>query len=71
LFSPIIRSTWLYLQLLVVFTQAAAGWCHGWVKTAVSNHPWHQLAATWVNTIRNCKYSQVFLMMGKNIGRNM
>jgi len=24
--SPIIRSTWLYLQYLVVFTQVAAGW---------------------------------------------
>jgi len=27
MFSPIIRSTWLYLQYLVVFTQAAACWC--------------------------------------------
>jgi hypothetical protein len=27
MFSPIIRSTWLYLQYLVVFTQVAAGWC--------------------------------------------
>ena len=25
--SPIIRSTCLYLQYLVVFTQVAAGWC--------------------------------------------
>jgi len=33
MFSPIIRSTWLYLQYLVVFTQVAAGWCHGWVET--------------------------------------
>ena len=24
--SPIISSTWLYLQYLVVFTQVAAGW---------------------------------------------
>jgi len=24
-------------------------------------------AATWVNTTRYCKYSQVLLMMGKNI----
>jgi hypothetical protein len=31
IFSPIIRSNLLYLQLLVVFTQVAAGWCHGWV----------------------------------------
>jgi len=27
MFSPIIRSTWLYLQYLVVFTQVAVGWC--------------------------------------------
>jgi len=27
--SPIIRSTWLYLQLLILSTDVAAGWCHG------------------------------------------
>ena len=32
-FSPIIRSTWLYLQYLVVFTRVAADWCLGWVET--------------------------------------
>jgi len=26
-----------------------------------------QPAATWVNTTRYCKYSQVLLMMGENI----
>ena len=56
MFSPIIKSTWLYLQYLVVFTQVAAGW---------------QPAATWVNTTGYCKYSQVVLMMGENIARNM
>jgi hypothetical protein len=56
IFSPIIRSTWLYLQYLVVFTQVAAG-C--------------QLAATWVNTTRYCKYNHVLLMMGENIAQNM
>jgi hypothetical protein len=30
----IIRSIWLYLQYLVVFTQVSAGWCLGWVETA-------------------------------------
>ena len=30
-----------------------------------------QPAATWVNTTRYCKYSQVLLMMGENIARNM
>jgi hypothetical protein len=33
MFSPIIRSTWLYLQYLVVYTQVAAGWCLEWVET--------------------------------------
>ena len=28
-------------------------------------------AATWVNTTRYCKYSQVLLTMGENIARNM
>ena len=27
--SPIIRSTRLYLQLLILSTDIAAGWCHG------------------------------------------
>jgi hypothetical protein len=27
MFSPIIGSTWLYLQYLVAFTQVVAGWC--------------------------------------------
>jgi len=52
MFSPIIRSTWLYLQYLVVFTQVSAN---------------YQPAATWVNTNRYCKYTQVLLMMGENI----
>ena len=56
MFSPIIRNTWLYLQYLLVFTHVPAG-C--------------QPAATWVNTNRYCKYSQVLLMMGENIARNM
>jgi len=30
-----------------------------------------RLAATWVNTTRYCKYSQVLLMMDENIVRNM
>jgi len=166
MFSPIIRSTWLYLQYLVVFTQVVASWCLGWVENLIqetsrqpvwtgeenlattgirspdrparseslyrlsypgphthihthmcmcmcvwplspysdslragrsgdripmvtrfsspvqtgcrlvswmrfSSHPRHQLAATWVNTTRYCKYSQVLLMMGENIARNM
>jgi len=37
----------------------------------VSTHPWHQPAATWVNTTTSCKRSQVLLMMGKNIARNI
>jgi len=33
MFSPIIRSTWLYLQLLILSTHIAAGRCHGWGGT--------------------------------------
>jgi len=29
------------------------------------------LSVTWVNTTRYSKYSQVLLMMGQNIARNM
>ena len=36
-----------------------------------SIHPRHQPAATWVNTTRYCKYSQVLLMMGENINSSM
>jgi hypothetical protein len=39
--------------------------------SSVSNHPRHQPAATWVNTTRYCKYSQVLLLMGENIAQNM
>jgi len=37
----------------------------------VSTHSRHQPAATWVNTTRYSKYSQMLLMMGENIARNM
>ena len=30
MFYPIIRRTWMYLQLLVAFTDVAVGWCHRW-----------------------------------------
>jgi hypothetical protein len=33
MFLPIIRSTWMYLQYLVKFSQVAAGWCPEWVQT--------------------------------------
>jgi len=33
--------------------------------------PRHQPATTWVNTTRYRKYSQVLVMMGENIARNM
>jgi len=42
------------------------------LELAVLTHPRHQPAATWVNTNNKyCKYSQVLLMMGENIARNM
>jgi hypothetical protein len=39
--------------------------------SSVSTRTRHQPAATWVNITRYCKYSQVLLMMGENIARNM
>jgi len=54
--SSIIRSIWLYLQLLILSTDTAASWC----TPAVS-----------VDNIRSCKYSKVLLMMGEDIARNM
>jgi hypothetical protein len=54
--SPIIMSTGLYLQHPVIFTTVVAS-C--------------QLAATLVNITGCCKYSQVLMMMGENIARNM
>jgi hypothetical protein len=35
------------------------------------SHLMHQPAATLVNTTRYCKYSQLLLIMGENIARNM
>jgi len=40
-----------------------------YIKT-VSTHSRHQLVATWVNTKRYFKYSQVLLMMGEKIALN-
>jgi hypothetical protein len=34
-------------------------------------HLGHQPVTIWVNTTRYCKYSQLLLMMGENIARNM
>jgi hypothetical protein len=50
MFSPIIRSTWLYLQYLVVFTQVAAGWCLKWVETVSTHRPKH-VELTWNNKL--------------------
>jgi hypothetical protein len=52
MFSPIIRTTWLYLQLLVMFTNVAAGWCHGWVGTA-----FQLIHDTTTNQFRSRKHS--------------
>ena len=116
MFSPIIRSTWLYLQYLVMFTQVAVGWCPEWFETELCRL-WGvyrrltiyivQFQLIWdtsrqqlgwtlpdtVNTVkcswwwaktssetymkctrygtRYCKYSQILLIMGENIARNM
>jgi len=53
---------------LTVFT--VSGSVHPSCCRLVS-HSGNQPGATWVNTTRYCKYSQVLLMMGENIARNM
>jgi hypothetical protein len=50
----------LYLRRLVFVTPLL-------LPATIASQP----AATWVNTTRYCKYSQVLLMMGENIARNM
>jgi hypothetical protein len=52
---------------LTVFT--ISGSVHPNCCRLVSRMSWN--CAAWVNTSRYCKYSQVLLMMGKNIARNM
>ena len=37
----------------------------------LASHSGHQPAATWVNTTRYCKYSQLLLMMGEHIAQNI
>jgi hypothetical protein len=59
---------------LTVFTVSSS--VHPWCFRLVSWMSWnavprHQPEASWVNTIRYCKYSQVLLIMGENIVRNM
>jgi hypothetical protein len=70
----------LYLSIGICHTVPAicryrgrvgTGWSVLWVANAVSTHQIHQPTATWVNTTRYYKYSQVLLMMGENIARNM
>jgi len=62
----------LYRQSLVFVTPLLlpAAIATGSSKS-VSTHPRHQPAATWMNTNRYCKYSQVLQMIGENIVRNM
>ena len=69
--SPIIRSTWLYLQLLILSTDIAAEWCHGWDGTVSSISSMTQAGSKAVDNIRSCKYSQLLLIMGEDIAGNM
>jgi hypothetical protein len=52
---------------IVVFSR----WMSSVGQQANRTHPWHQPAATLVNSNRCCKNSQVLRMMGENIARNM
>jgi len=53
--SPIIRSTWLYLQHLILPTGIAAGWCHGWDGTVfhlISQQQYRWTISDAVNTVK-------------------
>jgi hypothetical protein len=68
MFPPIIRSTCLYLQYLVVFTQSAAGCVSNNLKlNYVVCEACYTCLTNWVNTTRYCKYNQVLLMIDENI----
>ena len=41
------------------------------VMDEMEPHPWPQRAAISVDIIRSCEYSQVLLMIGEDISRNM
>jgi hypothetical protein len=53
MFSPIIRSTWLYLQYLVVFIQVAVGWCQ--IQSSAPDDGWKHCLKheepTWNNEL--------------------
>jgi hypothetical protein len=51
-FSPIIRSAWLYLRYLAVFTQDAAGWYLGWVETELCGLWGAYILPDTVNTVK-------------------
>jgi hypothetical protein len=63
MFSPIIRSIALQLELLVMSADVAAGWCRVLGGTGLI-----QTAATLAD---NCGWSGMLLMMGENIAQNM
>ena len=73
MFSPIIRSTWLYLQYLVVFIQVAGGWCHGWVGTAFQHiQDTNQQHFGWilpdtVNTVKCSWWTETILKIYKTL----
>ena len=49
--SPIIRSTWLYLQHLILSTGIVAGRCHGWDGTAF-HQQYRWTISVAVNTVK-------------------
>ena len=56
--SPIIRSTWLYLQYLVVLAKVAAGWCFGWVEfKLIQDTSRQQLGCVLPDTVNTVKCS--------------
>jgi len=53
--SPTIRSTWPYLQLLILSTDIAASWCHGW--DLIRDTSWQQYRCTVSEAVNTVKCS--------------
>jgi len=58
----------IQVNLLFLVSSTCFGRCF---RPEFSTQPRHQPVATWVNTTKYCKYSQVLLMMDENIAQYM
>jgi len=65
MFSPIIRSTWLYLQYLVVFTQDAAG-CPKHVELTWNNKLIYIRVVHVVGYLHNTQCTLIYISLAES-----